>query len=294
MQPQLIVDYQNVVGEGPLWHSIEKKLYWIDIMTGRIFRYDPATGEHSQFFQGPIIGGFTIQKDGSLLLFLEGPSIAELRDGKLNYIMKDLLESPGFRFNDVIADPAGRVFCGTMPTDSSKAVDDGVTGKLYRLDTDGSIQVVVDNIGLSNGLGFTPDRAQMYYTDSLAYKIFIFDYDQDTGNISNKRTFKNVADNGGIPDGMTVDSEGYVWSASAGGAVLNRYTPTGEDDVVVNFPTAKIISSVSFGGILMDEIFVTTIGGDSKQENGKGSGALFRLNTGVKGVPDFCSDIDVG
>lgn len=291
MQPELIVDYQNVVGEGPLWHSKEKKLYWIDIMTGRIFRFDPVTGEHSQFFQGPVVGGFTIQKDGSLLLFLEGPSVAELRDGKLNYIIKDLPGSSGFRFNDVIADPAGRVFCGTMPIDSSKATDDGVAGKLYRLDTDGDIQVVVDKVSLSNGLGFTPDRTQMYYTDSLAYKIYIYDYDEETGNISNKGIFKDVPEGHGVPDGMTVDSEGYVWSASAGGSELNRYSPNGEDDMVVNFPSAKIISSVAFGGSLMDEIFVTTIGGDSKEENGKDSGALFRLKLGIKGVTDFCSNI---
>ena len=294
MQPEIIVDYQNVVGEGPLWHSKEKKLYWVDIMTGRIFRYDPVTGEHSQFFQGPIVGGFTIQKDGSLLLFMEGPSVAELRNGKLSYLIKDLPGSSDFRFNDVIADPAGRVFCGTMPIDSSKAMNDGVIGKLYRLDTDGSIQVVVDRVSLSNGLGFTPDRRQMYYTDSLAYKIHIYDYDEGTGNISNKRTFKDVPESGGVPDGMTVDSQGYVWSASAGGSELNRYTPEGDDDIVVNFPTAKIISSVAFGGTLMDEIFVTTIGGDSKEENGKDSGALFRLKAGIKGVPDFCSNIDFG
>ena len=155
MQPEIIVDYQNVVGEGPLWHSKEKKLYWVDIMTGRIFRYDPVTGEHSQFSQGPIVGGFTIQKDGSLLLFMEGPSVAELRNGKLSYLIKDLPGSSDFRFNDVIADPAGRVFCGTMPIDSSKAMDDGVTGKLYRLDTDGSIQVVVDRVSLPSTLKVT-------------------------------------------------------------------------------------------------------------------------------------------
>jgi D-xylonolactonase len=225
---------------------------------------------------------------------MEGPSVAELRNGELSYLIKDLPGSSDFRFNDVIADPAGRVFCGTMPIDSSKAMDDGVTGKLYRLDTDGSIQVVVDRVSLSNGLGFTPDRTQMYYTDSLAYKIYIYDYDEETGDISNKRSFKDIPEGGGVPDGMTVDSEGYVWSASAGGAELNRYNPEGEDDIVVNFPTAKIISSVAFGGISMDEIFVTTIGGDSKEENGKDSGALFRVKLGIKGVTDFCSNINFG
>ena len=90
---------------------------------------------------------------------------------------------------------------------------------------------------------------------------------------------------------MTVDAEGCVWSASAGGSALYRYTPDGEEDRKVDFPTAKIISSAIFGGTDMDEIYVTTIGGDTKDENGKDSGALFRLKPGVKGVADFYSRI---
>ena len=193
MEPQMVVDYRNVVGEGPLWHPAEKKLYWIDIMTGRIMRYDPVSGEHSQFFQGPIVGGFTMQADGSFLLFLEGPAVAELRDGELHYLIDRLPEGEDYRFNDIIADPAGRVFCGTMPTDSDRAVNDGLLGRLYRLDVDGSIRVVVDDVKLSNGLGFTPDRKQMYYTDSLAYRILIYDYDEATGEISNERVFKEAS-----------------------------------------------------------------------------------------------------
>lgn len=291
MKPEVVVDYRNVIGEGPLWHPAEKKIYWIDIMTGRIMRYDPSSGEHSQFFQGPICGGFTMQTDGSFLLFLEGPAVAELRDGKLHYLIDELPEKPGFRFNDIIADPAGRVFCGTMPTNSDLAVNDGVTGKLYRLDTDGSIRVVLDDVGLSNGMGFTPDGKQMYYTDSLAYKIYIFDYDEATGDITNQRVFKDVPMDGGVPDGMTVDADGYIWSASAGGGALHRYTPDGNDDRTIDFPTSKIVSSLTFGGAGMDEIYVTTIGGDTKEKSGKDSGALFRLNMGIEGVPDFYSRV---
>ena len=291
MKPQMVVDYRNVVGEGPLWHPAEKKLYWIDIMTGRIMRYDPVSGEHCQFFEGPIVGGFTMQADGSFLLFLEGPAVAELRDGELHYLIDRLPEGEDYRFNDIIADPAGRVFCGTMPTDSDRAVNDGLLGRLYRLDVDGSIRVVVDDVKLSNGLGFTPDRKQMYYTDSLAYRILIYDYDEHTGEISNERVFKEAPKDGGVPDGMTVDAEGCVWSASAGGSALYRYTPDGEEDRKVDFPTAKIISSVTFGGECMDEIYVTTIGGDTKDVNGKDSGALFRLKPGVKGVADFYSRV---
>ena len=220
MEPELVADYENHVGEGPLWHPLEKKLYWVDIPQGRIFRLDPSTGEHEQFYKGPPIGGFTIQEDGSLLLFMDRGAIALLRDGRLDYITNEIPEERGTRFNDVIADPAGRVFCGTMPSATGPA-------RLYRLDADGAISVVLDDIGLSNGMGFTLDRKQMYYTDSYALKIYIFDYEVETGAISNQRVFVETPDGQGLPDGMTVDSEGYVWSARAGGWALHRYTPGG-------------------------------------------------------------------
>ena len=285
MEPELIADYNNHVGEGPLWHQTERLLYWVDIPQGRIFRYDPESGEHEQFYQGRVLGGFTIQEDGALLLFMDRGSIAILREGELQYVVDEIPAERGTRFNDVIADPRGSVFCGTMPTDTEPA-------KLYRLDPDGSLTVVLEGIGLSNGLGFTPDRKQMYYTDSFARKIYIFDYDEGTSEISNQRVFVETPEDGGIPDGMTVDAEGHVWSARVDGSALFRYTPDGEQERTISFP-AKKVSSVTFGGANMDEMYVTTIGGDNKAEEGAGAGALFRLKLGIRGVPDYNSRISV-
>ena len=283
MEPEMIADYNNLVGEGPLWHQAERLLYWVDILQGRIFRYDPESGKHEQFYKGRVLGGFTIQEDGSLLLFMDRGSIAILRDGELSYIVDEIPEELDTRFNDVIANPQGGVFCGTMPTDTEPA-------KLYRLDPDGSLTVVLEGIGLSNGLGFTLDRKQMYYTDSFARKIYIFDYDEGTSEITNQRVFVETPEDGGIPDGMTVDGEGHVWSARVDGSALFRYTPSGEQERKVTFP-AKKVSSVTFGGLEMDEMYVTTIGGDNKAEEGPGAGALFRLKLGIKGVPDYYSRI---
>jgi D-xylonolactonase len=285
VEPELIADYKNHVGEGPMWHPIEKRLYWSDIPQGRLFRYDPETGEHEQFYQGTSsIGGYTIQEDGSFLLFMDRGAVAVLRDGRLDYLIDEIPEERDKRFNDVIADPSGRVFCGTMPDNDGSA-------RLYRLDTDGTLTKLLDGIGLSNGLGFTPDRTRMYYTDSYARKICLFDYDQETGDITNQRVFVETQGEG-IPDGMTVDADGYVWSARAGGSALVRYTPEGVQDLSVTFP-AKMVSSCAFGGRDMDELYVTTIGGDDRAEHGPGAGGLFRLRPGVKGVPDFFSRIMV-
>ena len=114
MEPELIADYQCVVGEGPLWHEDEQRVYWTDIVTGRLFRYDPASGHHEQIYSGEQVGGFTLQEDGALLLFMERGKIATWRDGTLTTLIDEIPAERPTRFNDVIADPRGRIFCGTI------------------------------------------------------------------------------------------------------------------------------------------------------------------------------------
>ena len=283
MEPELIADYQCETGEGPLWHPMERRLYWADIPRGRLFRYDPATGEHEQFYEGEVVGGFTIQADGALLLFMARGAVAVLRDGALDYVIDELLQERDGRFNDVAADPEGRVFCGTTPVD-------GRLGTLYRLDLDGSISPVVNRVDISNGIGFTPDERRMYYTESTARRIYLYDYDRGSGGISNRSVFLETPDDGTIPDGMTVDAQGYVWSARWNGSSLYRYTPDGTEERRVRFP-AKKVSSVVFGGEDLMDIYVTTAGGQNKDEEGAGAGALFKLNLGIRGKPEFLSRI---
>ena len=283
MNIELIADYNCIVGEGPMWHPIENAVYWADIPQGRIFRYDPNTTEHGLFFEGGEVGGFTVQDDGSLLLFMESGAVASLRQGKLDYLIDEIESERDTRFNDVIADPAGRVFCGTMPSDSH-------LGSLYRLDTDGSISHVLGGIGISNGMGFTPDGKQMYYTDSPTHNIYIFDYEIATGELSNQRVFVNTGENDGIPDGMTVDAEGYVWSARWDGSSLVRYSPQGEQVNRIWFPARKV-SSVIFGGDDYTDMYVTTAGGQDKTGEGPGAGCLYRINLGITGKREYLSKV---
>lgn len=285
MEPELIADYQCVTGEGPLWHPGEQRIYWTDIPTGRMFRFDPATGRHEQFYEGEVVGGFTIQADGSLLLFMARGAVKIWREGQLTTVIAEIPDEGESRFNDVIADPAGRVFCGTMSTPERP-------GRLYRLDTDGTLTKLLDGVGTSNGMGFTLGRKRMYFTDTRKRDIYLFDYDQATGAITHQRVFVNTPDQEGEgrPDGLTVDAEGYIWSARWDGHCLVRYTPEGVEERRINFP-AKKVSSVTFGGPDYGDMYVTTAGGNNRDENGPGAGALFRLRLGIKGLPEFPSRV---
>lgn len=289
MQPELIADYDCDTGEGPLWHPMEKRLYWLDITNPRMFWYDPATGQHEQFDVGRQVGGFTIQADGSLLLFMDRGSIGTWRNGKLRIIVEEIPDERESRFNDVFADSMGRVFCGTMPTKDR-------LGRLYRLDRDASLHMILYNVGCSNGMALSLDRKTLYYTDSETYEIYKYGYDEATGRLSNRRTFVKNPVEDGLPDGMTVDAHGNVWSAHWGGSCLIRYDREGNETMRIGFP-ARRVSSVVFGGDDYTDMYVTTANsvlseGTNKADEGERAGALFRLRIpGVRGLPEYYSRI---
>lgn len=284
MEPELLADYQCETGEGPLWHPDERKVYWLDIPLGRLFRYDPDTGQHEEVYKSEeAIGGFTFQEDGAILLFGARGAVAILRDGVVTTVIEEIPGEADGRFNDVFAGPHGRVYCGTMPTDTHD-------GRLYRLDPDGTLTTLLEGVTVSNGMGFTPDGKGLYHTDSMKKTITLFDYDDATGDISNGRIFRDLNDEPGVPDGMTVDAEGYVWSARWDGSVLVRYAPDGTEVLRVQFPALKVSSAV-FGGDDYRDLYVTTAGGHDKAANGPGAGALFRLRPGVQGVAEYRSAI---
>ena len=126
---QLVANYSCSTGEGPLWHPDEELLYWVDIPVGCLYSYDPKSNSSRKILQSGQIGGFTIQTDGTLLLFMEKGAVRLLRDGKLTTIVDEIKGEEHSRFNDVIAAPDGSVFCGTMPSDKK-------TGSLYKLGLD--------------------------------------------------------------------------------------------------------------------------------------------------------------
>ncbi|MDA8218356.1 MAG: SMP-30/gluconolactonase/LRE family protein, partial [Dehalococcoidales bacterium] len=144
--------------------------------------------------------------------------------------------------------------------------------------------------GQANGLAFTPDHRQLYLTDTLQRAIYRFDYDADAGTIRNRRVFARVAQTDGLPDGLTVDAEACIWSARWGGGCLVRYLPDGRVDRRLPMPARKV-TSLTFGGDSLMDIYVTTAGGDDREANGPAAGALLRLRLGIRGLPEFVSRV---
>ncbi|MFB6106008.1 MAG: SMP-30/gluconolactonase/LRE family protein [Halobacteriaceae archaeon] len=294
-EPSVVADYGNHTGEGPIWHPDEQALYWVDIPVGALFRYDPASGDHAQVYQTDLVGGVTVQADGDLLLFGDRGRVETLDTDtwETETVVKEIEGEEAGRFNDVIAAPDGSVFCGTMPTESDPAE---TPGTLYRLDPDASLTVVEEEAWLPNGLGFSPDRETMYFTESTGYVINRYAYDEATGELSDREAFVETDPDDGIPDGMTVDGAGDVWSARWNGGRLVRYRPDGTEAGHVEFP-AKKVSAVAFGGPEFETAYVTTAMGPgdgfkhSKAEEGAGAGALFEVDLGVAGKPEFYSRV---
>ena len=285
MEVELVVDCRCYLGEGPLWHPVEKCLYWLDIPRGRVLVYDPFCNAHRVFYEGEQVGGMTLQADGSLLFLMPKGVIANWRKGKLTILTQiEGAYEQERRFNDATADPMGRVYTGTMSSRDS-------TGKLYRIDTDGTVVPLLENIKVSNGMAFSLDHKKLFYTETGARKIHVFDYEQTTGSLTNQRTFTDIPqeEGEGLADGLTIDSQGYLWSARFNGSAVVRYSPNSTEERRIHIPT-PCVTSLTFGGDNFDDLYVTTAGGQSRPADPL-AGAIFKLKPGIRGVAQFVSRI---
>jgi sugar lactone lactonase YvrE len=263
------------LGEGPHWDGSTQTLYWVDIPAGRVHRRN-ADGAHESWDVGMPVGAVVPTSAGALCL-AAGNGFYGL-DPETGAIA-EIAAAPGrphTRMNDGACDRAGRFFAGSMDNDEAPG-----RGAFYRLDPDHTVTTVYDEIGLSNGVGWSPDGRLMYYIDSLAYRVDVIDYDPDTGELGDRRPFARLGAGETVPDGLTVDAEGGVWVAVWGGSVIQRYDADGTLNGVVRLPAA-FVTSCAFGGPELDQLFITTAAGP-----GRSGGALFTCAAGVKGLPAY-------
>jgi sugar lactone lactonase YvrE len=276
-----ILASQAELGEGPVWHPDEQVLYFLDITRGRLHRFDPTSGQHDVTELGLVVGSMGVRTAGGWVMATRKGLALRGSDGQMTFIGDpDADENEKVRFNDGKTDPTGRFWAGK--------ISDTPTNSLYRLDPDGSIHRMESGIGESNGLGWSPDVKTFYYTDSMAKKIYVYDYDPASGSISSRRDFASVPEGGGSPDGLAVDEEGCIWSARWGGWKVVRYAPDGEILAEIAMPV-ELPTSCAFGGPNLDELYITSayvaVPAERRAEQPL-AGDVFRIRPGVRGLPE--------
>ena len=276
---------EAALGEGCVWSPVEDLLVWVDITGQAVHRFDHSSGQPVSVWRyQDTIGNAAPRARGGLALGL-GASVALTdRVGAIETVI-DLPDEPSSnKTNDGAVDPAGRLFQGTM----SHTEPGAPVAALHRVDGDGTARRLLDGVCISNGIGWSPDEATMYYIDTMTFRVDRFDYDPGTGEIAGRRPFLTFDGSTGGPDGMTVDSEGCLWVAFFGGYHVQRFSPEGERLETVVTPGAPQTTCCCFGGPDLDTLYITTaresIAGVST-EGEPNSGALFAADVDAVGLP---------
>ncbi len=199
-----------------------------------------------------LVGAVVPRRGGGLIAATERAIRTIAPDGTVGTLCTPETDRPGNRFNDAKCDRAGRFWVGSLAIDTTPA-----KGALWRIDADGTATRMDDGHHISNGLGWSPDDRRMYFTDSGKRVIWVYDFDADAGTLSNRRPFVDVPESTGVPDGLAVDEEGFVWSAGWDGWNITRYAPDGRVDRVVHLPVPRP-TSCAFGGPDRRTLFITT------------------------------------
>jgi len=291
MRAELLLDSKAMLGEGPAWDAKTQTLYWVDILGKRVHIYKDGRDEFIQLDE--LVGCVAPRRDGGLVAALHA-SFVTLRPaqgdalsgrGHQQAFLASVSEPATNRFNDGKCDPAGRLIAGSMDMGESNP-----SGFLYSLESGKPPRKLLEGITISNGLAWSPDYKIFYYIDTPTRQVRAFDYDLDTGNISNPRVAVEIPASMGWPDGMTSDMEGRLWIALWGGARISKWNPaSGKLEAEVAIP-ALHSSACVFGGPRRDILYVTSARkgmDESALAQYPLSGGVFQIQTQTEGMPTF-------
>lgn len=279
----------DVCGEGAVWHAEHEALYWTDINRFLVHRLSPKDQcVRTWFFEEPVTAVALTDRPEVLVVVLGSCVILWEPD-------TDIRRSPVFRLagwpkvrlNDARPDPRGSLWLGSMRNnvnpDGSSGEAGGRDGALFRLDPNGEVKIWRQDIGIANTLAWSPDHRHFYFGDTPANTIWMYDYDSETGVIANERPFfKNFAR--GLPDGSTVDSDGYLWNCRFFGGCIVRVAADGKIDRIVEMPV-KNITTCTFGGPNRKTLYVTTARIEAPAGD-RLAGSLYAIATDVAGQPE--------
>ncbi len=285
MDVRLALDLHATIGESATWVSAEEALYWIDIKEPALHRWHPGTGERARWGLTSDVGAFAFLEDGGVVVALrQGLHRLDLASGALDPMTPPPFDPALFRFNESACDPLGRLWVGVMfdPLDGSPPRR---KGPLYSFTLSQGLRREEDEAELHNGMAFSADGGTFYLAHSNERTIFAFDYDPDGGRLSNRRVFATTPPELGIPDGAALDADGGYWCAMHRGGVLRRLHSDGSLDRDLALPVRQP-TMPAFAGPALDILYLTSASdGMTVDEREPHAGGLFRLETGVRGLP---------
>jgi sugar lactone lactonase YvrE len=278
MEIRAISEVVSDLGEGPIWTPETNSVTWTDITQNIFHTANINTGKTLSFGVPSMVGAIAHTKDGHYIAATQKGFARISVDGKYSSLHSFL--SDDMRMNDGKVDPAGRFWAGSMALSFEKD-----RGALYVLEKDNSYQKVLDNITLSNGMGWSPDAQYFYYIDSIPGVLKRFDYDLDTGKISNPKNLITFDTASGVPDGMSVSSDGKIVVALWDGGRIEIYEPTGakvsEIKLGVSRPTC-----CTFAGPNLDILIVSTASQGIDRSGEPLAGKILAVTgTGLSGLP---------
>lgn len=276
MRAEQVTDPVAEHAEGPVWSQRWGGLRWVDMLAGDVLSLGPG-GTVGRRHVGSIAAALRPRRQGGAVIGVERGFALEDADGTLTPL-PEVWTDPGVRMNEGACDPDGRFYCGSMAYDQAPGA-----ARLYRLNPDGTVEVVLEDVTVSNGLEWSPDGSLAYYNDTATLQVSVFDYDRDKG-LTNRRIFVDLTGEELRPDGLTVDAGGGVWVALSNGGAVRHYTPDGKLADVIDLP-AKKVTACTFGGAGLETLYITTSREGLEPGQDPLAGSLFRAEVGVRGQP---------
>ena len=292
---EMLYQCKNTLGEGITYSSSNNNLYWLDINNiSKLFKLNLSSNKKEIFELPEIVTATSVKSDDELILASNnGLNLFSISKKKFERVLNIEDQLISTRSNDGGSDASGRFWLGTMQNNFDNngndiPIKDNI-GKLYKVDIDKSISVVEEDLGIPNTFVWSPDNKNFYFTDTLNGKILSYNFELESGELSNKKIFAKF--DRGHPDGSTIDTDGCIWNCRWGGSCIVRFTPTGQVDQIIEMPVQNITNCV-FGGPDMKTLFITTARNEGKNKNDF-DGSLFSINLNYQGIEDNKSKLQL-
>ena len=290
---ELLDDCNNSLGEGITYSLLNNNLYWLDIgNVSKLYSLDLSSNKKEIFELPEFVTATSIKSEDELVLATNnGLKLFNTSTKKFESVVNIENEQILTRSNDGSSDAYGRFWFGTMQNNFDQdgngiPITDNI-GKLYKVDTNKKISVIEEGLGIPNTFVWSPDNKNFYFTDTLNGTILSYNFELESGALSNKKNFANF--DRGHPDGSTIDTDGCVWNCRWGGSCIVRFTPSGKVDQIIEMPVQNITNCV-FGGKDMKTLFITTASNEDKNNL---DGGLFSINLNYQGIEDNKSKLEL-